>query len=350
MTTPLASPTGTGSVAEEVPRLFWIDLARGLAVVSMIVAHTSPWGGLWNVSEYLTAPLFAFLVGLSLHLAWLRSERSYGRFVLANVLRGLLLVGAGELLQLAYWAIIVVLQWLGVLTIVLAPLVPLLARRPWAAYAVSLALALLSPVAMASARLWVGAEPRPGWVDWSVEVLAAGQAYRVTTFIALAAAGIAITRPLLRHPGRHAGRLALLMLGLAATSYLVGRATVGADPYSGTTPEIVGAILLCSSVATGCWWIAGVLGNGRARHWLAPLAATGRMALSAYALQILALAVITRLARMGDDHWAIMTGVTALCIACSWAWLRLAPLGPLEAVLRLPSRLLARWPTIAVGA
>ena len=37
-------------------RLAWLDLARGFAVISMVLAHTSPWGGVLNASEYLTAP------------------------------------------------------------------------------------------------------------------------------------------------------------------------------------------------------------------------------------------------------------------------------------------------------
>ena len=49
-------------------RLTWLDLARGFAVISMVVAHTSPWGGILNVSEYVTAPWFAMLIGISLLL------------------------------------------------------------------------------------------------------------------------------------------------------------------------------------------------------------------------------------------------------------------------------------------
>lgn len=46
-------------------RLTWPDLARGVAVVSMLVAHTAPVGGILNLSEFLTAPLFAMIVGVS---------------------------------------------------------------------------------------------------------------------------------------------------------------------------------------------------------------------------------------------------------------------------------------------
>lgn len=351
MTSRTPAPPRTAAGARRAVREDWLDLARGLAVVSMIVAHTSPWGGLWNLSEYLTAPLFAFLVGASLVLAWTRSDRRYGFFVIANLLRGLVLVALGEALQALYFPIIVVLQTLGVLTIVLAPLVPLLVRWSWSAYAVALAAAILSPLAMAQARLWLSADRHPDFLEWLVGVLAAGDAYRVTSFLALGAAGGAAVR-LLRpspDPGPRGDCPALLpavllLLG-AVTAYTLGRATVGADPYSGTTPEIIGAILLSAAVTAGCRWLLIAMGPGRSR-WLDPLVATGRMALSAYALQILALAALVQAGVIeGDDHWAVMSGVAALCVVFSWGWLRLAPVGPLELLVRTPARALASaWP------
>ncbi|MDV3222310.1 DUF418 domain-containing protein [Intrasporangium sp.] len=338
-------PTGPG-----IGRQFWLDVTRGLAVVSMIVAHTSPWGGLWNVSEYLTAPLFAFLVGVSLHLAWVRSAQRYWLFVAAGLLRGLVLVVLGELLQTVYWSIIVVLQTLGVLTIVLAPVVPLLVRRRWTAYAVSATFALLSPVVMGAARDWLRSAASTPETVWLVDVLAAGDAYRVTTFVALGAAGIAVTPWLLGRPTpRPRGAVpSVVLLGCSAGAYLIGRATpIGADAYSGTTPEIVGAVLLCAAVTSGARWLVEALGAERAQRWLGPVAATGRMALTAYTLQILALAAIVRLWSLrSDDNWATMTGVTVLCVAVSWAWLRALPQGPVEALLRLPGQALATsWPT-----
>ena len=83
-------------------RLLWLDLARGLAVVSMVIAHTAPWGGVFVGTEYLTAPWFAMLVGMSLLLAWEKAGGRAGVFLAANVARGVLLIVAGELLQRVY--------------------------------------------------------------------------------------------------------------------------------------------------------------------------------------------------------------------------------------------------------
>ncbi len=159
-------------------RLLWLDLARGLAVVSMVIAHTAPWGGVFVGTEYLTAPWFAMLVGISLLLAWDKTgggtgaksgARSgeqtpsrTGAFIAANVARGLLLLLAGELLQRAYWQIDVVLQTLGLLTIVLAPLVVLVGRRRWVWAAISAAMVAASPLLMDAARELAAREQQCG--------------------------------------------------------------------------------------------------------------------------------------------------------------------------------------------
>lgn len=51
-------------------RLVWPDAARGVAVLSMFVAHVAPGGGVILLSEFLTAPLFALLVVVSLTFSW----------------------------------------------------------------------------------------------------------------------------------------------------------------------------------------------------------------------------------------------------------------------------------------
>ncbi len=391
-------------------RLLWLDLARGFAVVSMVIAHTSPWGGVLSATEYLTAPWFALLVGISLLLAWEKAgagagvgSRSgvAGRFILANVARGLLLIILGEWLQGVYWQIDVVLQTLGLLTIVLAPLVVLVGSRPLVWAGVALVVAVVSPVLMDATRRWLAAGMAsgggvPGWLPWLADVAVTGANYRITSFLAIAAAGIAATPALvgdggMGRAGSGMGRggsgmgragsgtdrsgsgsvrvdsgadppagpatggvrgllTAGSLLTAAAGAYLVGRlGPWGADAYSGTTPEILGAILLSLSATWVCAWLAATLGPRRVRAWLGAVVDTGRMALTAYTVQVLALAVIVRVWLGGgrDDHWAVMLSVIALCLTVSWAWLKVAPIGPLEWVLRLPGRMLARVPVRA---
>ena len=109
-------------------RLDGLDAARGLAVVSMLVAHLSPVGGVLDVSEYLTAPLFAVIIGISMGVRLTERRPAPGRVLLDNAQRGLVLIVLGVLLQAIYAQIDVVLPYLGVLIIVLAPLALLLHR------------------------------------------------------------------------------------------------------------------------------------------------------------------------------------------------------------------------------
>lgn len=328
-------------------RLLWLDLARGLAVVSMVIAHTCPWGRPSIVTEYLTAPWFAMLIGMSLVLAWEKTSGRAWHFLLASLARGLLLIGVGELLQRAYYQIDIVLQTLGLLTIVLAPLVVVLGRRTRAWAGIAVLMVAASPLLMAAGREWLAAGGADaGWPAYLLDLTATGLHYRVTTFVAIAAAGIAALPSLLA--GRAAGRRGMLVagaLGVAAgLTYLAGRLTVGATPYSGTWPEILGAILLSLGATWGSAWLVSVVGRERVRAWLGAVVDTGRMALTAYAVQVLALAAIVRLWLDGgrDDHWQVMVGVIALCLTFSWAWLKVLPIGPLEWVLRLPGRGLTR--------
>ena len=133
-------------------RLDGLDAARGLAVVSMLIAHLSPVGGPANITEYLTAPLFAVVIGVAMGLV-LEDRRPPGRtFLRDNALRGILLVLLGVLLQALYDQIVVVLPYLGLLIIVLAPVALLLHRVPIVTLGVAAGLAVLSPLVMERAR------------------------------------------------------------------------------------------------------------------------------------------------------------------------------------------------------
>ncbi len=364
MTTP-AAPTAEPAAAH---RYHWLDLARGLAVVSMIIAHTSPWGGVLNVTEFLSAPWFAFILGASLWLASRQVTTGRGRFVLVLLLRGAVLVVLGVALQAIYSQIDVVLQTLGLLMIVLAPLARLLDRW-WIAAGIAGIMAVVSPLLKDATRGWLaGGGSGSELIDQTVRLLAAGTHYRVTSMIVFAAAGMAaahflvrfsagIARPSADRSALATGRVrafakpsvraltwAIVFVLSAGVVYLLGRLTpAGASPYSGTTAELVGATLLSLSATWCCIWLEIVL-RPRFTAWFTPFEATGRMALTAYALQIVALAVITRTLIPGqrDDHWWVMLGVIALCVGFSAVYLTRFRQGPLERLARLPDALMGR--------
>lgn len=335
-------------MAEPTGRLAWLDLARGLAVVSMIFAHTWPWGGPWAIVEYLSAPWFALLIGVAMSVGWRSWAGTPARHVAAQATRGVLLVGLGLWLQGRYEQIVVVLPTLGVLIVLLAVVGWLIRWRTVPALVLAAAMAVASPVLAGAGRVWLATQSSGGVHTWLVDLLFTGYAYRVSSFLGMALAGVAVG-PLLTSGRAAGGWRALLnmvaLFGASASAYLIGgRLPDGARPYSGSTAEIVGATLLSLSATWFCWWLAGALGEARTRALLGALMDTGRMALSAYTLQVLGLAAIVALVLPGqrDDHWWVTLQVSGLCIGSSWLWLRFLPQGPVEILLRLPGRRLRR--------
>ncbi|WP_432558846.1 DUF418 domain-containing protein [Granulicoccus sp. GXG6511] len=83
------------------------------------------------------------------------------------------------------------------------------------------------------------------------------------------------------------------------------------------------------------------MGAARAERVLAPLVATGRMALTAYALQFVLLRVITDVFLDGgrDDHWWVLGVLTVTVVGFCWVWERLGWPRPAEPLLRQAQRL-----------
>ena len=322
---------------ERPTRLDGLDAARGLAVVSMLVAHLSPVGGPANVTEYLTAPLFAVVIGVAVGLVLQERRPRPGTFLRDNALRGLVLVALGIGLQELYPQIVVVLPYLGLLVIVLAPVALLLHRMPVLTLGVAAGLAVVSPVVMERARDWLAANPdTPAMLADLVTWLAAGSSYRVVSLLAMALGGLALATVL-----RRAGQLPAawvvggVLMAASLAAYLLGADSAdGSAAYSGTTAEVVGATLLaCGSVVLSFAWLQALrdLGAGRVAQ---PLLATGRLALTAYTLQILWLALLAALRdNAPDDEWWILGSSIVVVVGACWALDRWWGTGPLEWVV-----------------
>ena len=318
-------------------RLDGLDAARGLAVVSMLVAHLSPVAGALDVTEYLTAPLFAVVIGVAMGLVLAERRPPTSVFLRVNVQRALVLVALGIGLQALYAPIVVVLPYLGLLVIVLAPLALLLHRMPVVTLGVAAGLAVVSPVVMERAREWLVQQPQaPAMARDLVQWLAAGSSYRVVSLLAMALGGLALSTVL-----RRAGRLPVawvvsgVLLASSLAAYLLGAASPdGSAAYSGTTAEIVGATLLARGTVVlsfACLEALRDLGAGRVAG---PLLATGRLALTAYTVQILWLALLSTL-RDGapDDAWWILGSSLVVVVGTCWALDRWWGTGPLEWVV-----------------
>jgi hypothetical protein len=321
------------------PRLEGLDAARGVAVVSMLVAHLSPVGGLLQLSEHLTAPLFAVVIGLSMGVQLRDRGPTPGWFVLQNLERGLLLLVLGVLLQVLYSPIVIVLPALGLLIIVLAPVALVLHRAPVLTLGVAVAGAVLGPIVRDRVRAsWGGDEAvdGAGWAGAVLDWLVLGDVHRTASFLPMALGGLAFTAVLRRATQPPEGyAVAGVLVAGAAAAYLLGRgAAEGAAPYSGSTAEVVGGTLLATGVVVASFLLLRAARRVGAGRWLDPVLATGRLALTAYTVQIVVLAVLGVL-RGGadDDSWLVLASTTAVVLGSCWALDRGWGTGPLEWVV-----------------
>ncbi|HEX9185850.1 MAG TPA: heparan-alpha-glucosaminide N-acetyltransferase domain-containing protein [Vicinamibacteria bacterium] len=158
-------------------RLDFVDAARGLALVSMVVNHTArnwieghmtwPRYHLIYLSLTLAAPMFLFLVGFCLPLAHRRPARGFGRTLRRG---GTLVLGGYALNVLVFpespaWGG-GVLQTIGFCLVLLTALVPLGSSRAGRAALLALAAGLYVAFALSEAALagWVAVHPRIGEV------------------------------------------------------------------------------------------------------------------------------------------------------------------------------------------
>lgn len=330
------------------PRLAGLDVARGLAVLAMLVAHLSPVGGVLGLSEYLAAPLFAVVLGAAMGLALARPGADPVRFVADNALRGVLLVILGVLLQAAYDQVDVALPTLGVLVLVLAPLAVGLHRLPVLTLGLAAGAAVLGPVLTERARDALVAD---GGTTGSVarhllDWLAAGPSHRLVSFLPMALGGLALALLLPRLLGwRPAAGVSAVLLAASGVVHALGAAsTDGAAPSSGTTAEVVAGTFLAGGVVAASFALADVAAVGR---WgvraLDPVLSLGRLALTAYTVQVLVLALVS-LVRGGadDDTWPVLLLTTAVVVGSAWLLDRTWGTGPLELLVRL-ARLPGGW-------
>ena len=329
-----------------------VDAVRGLALLSMFVAHAAPVPGPGDIlilSEYLTAPLFAVLVGVGAEL----SSRRGGRGIVAAAIRGGVLVVVGLLLERAGSQVIVILVYLGVLTWVMA----LLARLPRLAVGlVAWFLFILSPLLRtALTDDWVGLlAGGDTFRARLMEIFFVGSSYRLTALVIWACLGVLVTRTVLRRRRSWMlGAALVIAAGLILGGLDRSLGLVDVVPYSGTHVEIVFDALL----AVGVLLIGASVARAASGRWVRSLADMGCMSLTLYTLHILWLAFVARVLWPGraDDAWSILASLVVGAVAFAGAWNAIPALrswgrGPLEGVTDAAVRAGASWSRRRVSA
>lgn len=357
-TTDRAARTGATHTARD--RLIWVDVARGVALVGMMVAHVAPTGGpagVLHLSEHLTAALFAALVGVSARLE--ATRLGPGRALVRALIRAAALLGAAWLTALSGAAVVDILTHLAVVTVLMA----LLAALP---LAVHLVLALLAGGggillvqtgsgrvvdALAPAASALGLDPA-GLHRW-ISLLVVDGPYRLPLLLAWALLGAVLVRTVhgattttlprsarLTGLGWAAGGVALTGIVLALSRAQTGAMPV---PYTATPAEVLVDTGLVAAVLGLC---AAVV-PARAPLLTDLLAVPGAMTLSVYVAHQAYLGWVLRAgpgpwrdAAGRDDTWfnlgVLILG--AILLPLLWrALVRVRPFhtGPLEGIVRL---------------
>lgn len=150
--------------------------------------------------------------------------------------------------------------------------------------------------------------------------------YRMSAFIAYAAAGMLIVRVLTSRTRPAPLRLLLVGSGLLAVmlALLVAPNVLGlfeVHAYDGSLAETAGDLAGAAGILTICWWMhetALVRCSARVR---ALACAPGQMSLTLYTLQIIVLDMFVRLnPGQRDDSWPMMFGLIIGLLAVAMLW------------------------------
>lgn len=365
-------------------RLAAVDLARGLALLGMMLAHLGPpstgtgwppWGDL--LTDGRAAPLFAVLAGLSVGLMGRFDPRGLGSAP-SIVLRAALLLAIGlALAALPDLRILVILPTYALLLVLVLPLRGLGTRR---LFAIAGAWALVGPVLLLVLRRRIDppviehgyqASLFHDLADVPLEVLLWG-GYPAVLWFAYVVLGLALSRldlADLRVGLQLVGSGVGLALGALGLGLLAVRAGAFADVLGPPQawhvvtqgrrfdPLDTSILLTAGPHAYGPLAVAGAAGSAMAVLGLcvlacrglagttltAPFRAAGSMTLTLYVLHVV-------LAWLGDVHQKTLTDGTYLewtaqalvLVVLATLWRSVAPRGPLEQVVRTVSLLPAR--------
>jgi uncharacterized membrane protein YeiB len=323
-------------------RITGVDVARGLAVLGMLTAHVGPGGPddpwPWSLAQVVdgrSAALFVLLSGVSVALISGGSSPVAGiRRALARtklLVRAFLVLGIGVAVILLGTPVVVILPTYAML---FAAAVPLLGTDPRKLLGGAVAVAAIGPVLHVALQPVLLRLPGRAYTD-----LLVGDFYPAVVWFAYVLVGLAVGRMDLRDRGvrlRLLGAgvvLAVVGLGVGAllTRVLAGDealvALVTTEPHSSSGLEVVANTGVGLAVLALSLIVADAV-----PALVAPVAATGALALTAYTVQLLAIAALGSSVVWEPDTgtWLAFLGFT---LAACWLWRAAFGRGPLERLL-----------------
>lgn len=350
----------TSGAAPTPRRLDGVDVARAVAILGMVTVHVGPLPitedglaaflyGSWHGKASV---LFVLVAGIGVTLL---GRRGTAREVRARLVwRAVWLFPLGLWLQALDHPVAVILQYYALYFLLVAPFVTRRDRTllGWAA----------ALVAVGGTAVLVTTVVVPQWVvplrgDSPTGVL--GDVvlfgyYPAVTWLVPMLWGVWLGRRRLDRPG--------LQVRLVVGGSLVLAATVALSRFlasaTGTAVDVGGwghvlsvaahsdmplAVLGATGFATAVLG-AALWATARVPRLLAPLAASGRLALTVYVGHLLVFHLVPSLLP-ADDVWEGIRTVTTFGVvtsALALAWLAVLPRGPLEAVTRWPYQAVIR--------
>jgi hypothetical protein len=323
-------------------RITGVDVARGLAVLGMLTAHVgpgepdSPWPwSLTQVADGRSAALFVLLSGISVALISggpdpvLGTRRVQARTKL--LVRAFGVLGIGVVAVLLGTPVVVILPTYAVL---FAAAVPLLGASPRRLLTGAVVVALVGPVLRLALEPAFARLPGRAWTD-----LLVGEYYPAVVWFAYVLVGLAVGRSDLRDRGVRLRLLGvgtgLAVLGHGASAVLTRTldpgtglgALVTTEPHSSSPLEVVANTGVGLAVLALCLLVADA-----APRLVAPVAATGALALTAYTVQLVGIAALGSAVVWEPDvvTWLAFLVVT---LAGCWLWRAAFGRGPLERAL-----------------
>jgi len=334
-----------GGASQSMPcpagRITGVDVARGLAILGMFVAHAIPRA---NEAELVvdgrSSILFATLAGISLGImTGLERPTESGRRahrVMSIVARAMILFLLGIALGALDSGIAIILEYYAFMFLLLTPALFL---PRWALGLVAAGLAVIAPALAAATDdvslpvdslayflqyyLLIGSYPALVWLPFLLVGLIAARSGlgRAKTQLWMMVAGVIFS-----------------VLGYGAAPVLLG---ITAAAHSGSTAEVLGSGGVAIAIIGALLWCTSPerTGIGPAlRTAFAPISSIGAMALTVYTLQIVSLTVFAALRESTDGvneypGWPLLIGMTIVSLLFATLWHRFLGKGPLERLL-----------------
>ncbi|QEO13662.1 DUF418 domain-containing protein [Agromyces intestinalis] len=354
-------------------RVDGVDLARGLALIGMFVAHvapvvtTEPWMALIGVADERPRLLFALTAGIGLGLmsgARHPIPAAPGRFggpARAELrrqiaIRAVILIAMG--LAITWFVAPLVFVILDVYGLAFLLLLPLIFVPRGVALGVGIAGVTIAPgvAVLVSRAQWIVDARLTGWqipVDWVFSGAYPVIEWVPVMLIGLAIARFGVTRPrvvlwsglvgasacaVLLAPG-----VALLRQSVAGMADVATLDEAYLQAAVGESLQAVGNVGICAvvvAVAVALTTLVAPRVAGVVRAVCSPVTAMGAMPLTIYTAHLFVIAASVYVDDRGfrsDDSWPLLIGLVVGSMAFAWLWRRFVGRGPLEQLMRLAS-------------